>query len=140
MPTSPTTTTTTGYNMLQFDFDQATQFLASIPRTAGYGFRVIHPHSKGQLPRSQWYSVDELSQALQWLASYNEQGYGVYVGINDTTGTTKADVAGVSAYFIDIDNPEAVNTANLELLLDKLPPTMVVQSSTEGKLHYYWCL
>lgn len=99
------------------------------PNAKGYFFMAIK--DKGYT--KSW--VNKAFNAVQdELIHYNQQGYGIYVTVNeiDSSGHRKAEnVTRIRAVFEDNDTPHAVP------VLYPLQPSFEVESSP-GKFHRYW--
>jgi hypothetical protein len=91
--------------------------------------------AKGKDPFAQNYS-GTLDQRLDQLKTFNEQGAGVFVTINETDlkGRKIANIKRIRAVFVELDG------AQLDPILNDpdLPKPHMVIMSSPGKWHIYW--
>ena len=101
------------------------------PNAKGYFFMAI----KDKTYTKSWVNQD-LNAVKNDLIRYNQQGYGIYVAVNeiDHSGRRKQEnVTRIRAVFEDNDTPHAVPPVY------PLQPSFEVESSP-GKFHRYWVL
>lgn len=114
------------------DREETERFLDALGgKNIAYSFRLINPKTNNAV--NVW---GTLNDNLSTLESYNHQGYGVFVIIQEVKekGTTNDDVTKIRSLFIDVDD------AKIGLISDfHIKPSMIIESS-EGKYHYYWLL
>jgi hypothetical protein len=83
-------------------------------------------------------SFKDVEALLPQLKSLNAQGAAIYVAVNEFDGHRKLNnltrVRGVHA---DLDD---ASEAQLNKLLKTLAPSIIIQSSTTTKQHWYWLL
>lgn len=99
-------------------------------------FRCIHDTRKDIAAH---HFTGTLRHYWQTLCNYNADGYGIFCNINplDGQGRELANVAGIRAHVIDLDNLLTAQQ-NYERAINSNPiPTFAVQSSP-GKYHVYW--
>ncbi|NQV93979.1 MAG: hypothetical protein HQ482_02400 [Sphingomonadales bacterium] len=81
---------------------------------------------------------EKVEQLLPKLDALNTEGAAIYVAVNEFKGRRKLEnlnrIRGIHA---DLDD---ATEAQLQKLREILPPTIVVQSSTVKKQHWYWLL
>lgn len=118
------------------DLDEARRFLDLLAPGEPVTFQTF---DDGPSPKRKWMAQVEhgtLKRRRKWLTRMNQQGAGVFVTVNATTGERKAsDVVRPRALFVDIDEPAPGTLERLRAA--ELPPSMIVESSP-GKLHAYW--
>ena len=83
-------------------------------------------------------SLQDVEALLPQLQSLNTRGAAIYVAVNEFNGQRRLEnlkrMRGVHA---DLDD---VSDAQLSKLRETLAPSIVVQSSTTNKQHWYWLL
>lgn len=105
-------------------------------------YRLIHPSGR---TRHLWGRAAEQHERLTAL---NAEGYGVYAVVNaaaphvegrcaEGKGARDEDITAVRAVFVDFDG-EGKNLSALKAA--PLPPSLIVCSGLEHKLHGYWLL
>ena len=77
----------------------------------------------------EWGTVDEL---FRKLVARNEDGAGIYVVANKSTGAKDKDVTSVRAVFADQDVPSSRASEGWPI-----DPHMIVETSP-GRYHYWW--
>lgn len=78
-----------------------------------------------------------LSTHLEKLKELNQNGFGIFVTVNETDlkGRESKNITGIRAFFADFDEPD---TARIEYLKSlTLVPTLIVETSP-NKHHAYW--
>ena len=81
---------------------------------------------------------EQVEQLLPQLETLNAEGAAIYVAVNEFAGQRKtANLKRVRGVHADLDG---VTEEQLQALREKLPPTIVVQSSVGTKQHWYWLL
>lgn len=141
---------------LRIDASQAIQFFETLFDT-GEGIactelRAIHPDKKLGLPIvTGWGSIETLGDCAG-LLDLNKQGYGIYAVINrldeektkahhsNFKGAEDSFVTDITAVFVELDEENEPGHNLLKLQSCALEPTLIIQSSTTGKLHGYWRL
>jgi hypothetical protein len=114
---------------------------------APFRFRAIHDRDKGRPSVNLYGTFEDLAPRLVRL---NRAGYGIFVIINESTGTTDSTVTGIRAVFVDIDRDElpdrkarlkcfsgSTMSINIKGTAGLAPMSMIVESSP-GKYHIYW--
>lgn len=118
------------------DLDEARRFLDLLAPGEPVTFQTFDDCPS---PKRKWMAQVEhgtLERRRKWLTRMNQQGAGVFVTVNATTGERKAsDVVRVRALFVDIDEPAPGTLERLRAA--ELPPSIIVESSP-GRLHAYW--
>lgn len=104
------------------------------------------PMNRVFAPR-KWQSRQYRSSIYDILKSLNERGMAVYTTVNPVdhvyakenrfSGVANTHIVGVSALFLDFDQPEAISLEAIDAM--SLPPSIVVETSP-GKYHCYWLL
>ena len=132
-------------------YDEAIQFFKTLFGTEGTEIRLIHPRTKKVI--SYFGNIETKVDYEQIQANNEVEGYGVFALINK--GNEKAfnriksgegsikdqHIESIRALFVEIDSEEQIVGDNLERLEEAaLHPSIIVQSSTENKLHAYWLL
>lgn len=123
---------------MTYDIEQAQTMLDMLaPDGKGLTFQTFDDNadrgSKGVI--KQFHGA--LSTHAQSLAQFNERGAGVFITINATDGKarTKKNITAVRAVYVDFDSADP---KRLDMLLNlPLPPSLIVESSTD-KHHAYW--
>lgn len=83
-------------------------------------------------------SLENVKNLLHRLGVLNRKGAGIFVSVNAFDGRRKAEnLARVRGAHADLDG---VSAAQVQALRSALEPTIVVQSSGESNLHFYWFL
>ncbi len=83
-------------------------------------------------------SVSDVEALIPALTKLNEQGAAVYIAVNQFHGQRKKkNLTYVRGVHADLDD---VTAAQLATLRKALEPTIVVQSSSPAKQHWYWLL
>lgn len=130
-------------------YDEAIQFFKTLFGKDQTEIRLIHPRTTKVL---SFYGNIETKEDYEAIAPHNEiEGYGVFALINQGNeeafkriksgaGSTKDEhIESVRALFVEIDSEEQIEGDNLERLQEaSLHPSIIVQSSTENKIHAYW--
>ena len=111
---------------------------------ARFLFRAIHDCNKG---RPSANVCGTLEQCLPRLARLNQIGYGIFVIVNESTGTTDGTVTDVRAVFVDLDGIELADrkerlkyfagsaiSVNIKGTAGLAPISMIVESSP-GRYH-----
>jgi hypothetical protein len=84
------------------------------------------------------FTREQVEHLLPQLEALNAYGAAIYVAVNEFKGGRKIDnlrrVRGIHA---DLDK---ATEEQLQKLHEILPPTIVVQSSSKSKQHWYWLL
>lgn len=111
----------------------ARQFLKGLGRDS-FEFRCFHDQKdrKGRdIPQQLHGSFNEHKHALRLL---NDNGYGIFVQVNenDGKGNKAENITSAPVFFADLDGTPLENIERLAL-----PPHLVVSSSS-GKYHAYW--
>ncbi|MGV8841756.1 MAG: DUF3987 domain-containing protein [Pseudomonas sp.] len=124
------------------DLQQAGEFLKAIdPNASAWAFRTfddVEVDGKGRkLPELTKVCQGTLESCAQELARLSGKGAGVFVTVNETDGKgrSKANIVRVRALFADFDKIDP--TVPDRLRADSLPPSIIVESST-NKWHAYW--
>lgn len=78
-----------------------------------------------------------LNTHIDQLTKLNQNGYGVFVTVNETDlkGREYKNIIGIRAFFADFDEPDAARIEYLKSLT--LAPTLIVETSP-NKHHAYW--
>lgn len=78
-----------------------------------------------------------LSAHLEKLKDLNQNGFGIFVTVNETDlkGRESKNISGIRAFFADFDEPDATRIEYLKSLT--LVPTLIVETSP-NKHHAYW--
>jgi len=114
------------------DQTQAETFLTLLDEADDrFLFASIYPGTEESPAKCihEWGTVDEL---FRKLVARNEDGAGIYVVANKSTGAKDSDVTSVRAIFADQDVPSSI--ANESWPID---PHMIVETSP-GRYHYWW--
>jgi RepB DNA-primase from phage plasmid len=118
---------------------------------ASFQFRAIRDRDKGRPPANFCGTFEELASPL---ARLNQAGYGIFVIINESTGTTDGTVTDIRCVFVDLDRAVEGDelaerkarlnyfagspiSINLKGTAGLAPMSMIVESSP-GKFHVYW--
>lgn len=117
------------------DLSQAQRFLTLLDEdNEHFTFEAIEePKPKQRSPKVQRYhgTLETYSEVLR---KSNQQGYGIFVAVNDTDGKgrKKENVNKIRAFFVDLDGSpmNSVRQAPLD-------PHIIVESSP-GRYHVYW--
>lgn len=122
-------------------------WVASAPNAA-FRFRAIHDRDRS-CPSVNVYGT--LEQRSDRLTQLNQAGYGIFVIVNGSTGTTDDTVADIRCVFVDFDGIEMPNRKErLEYFCGAAPVTLVRKGTAEtaplsmaiesspGKYHAYW--
>ena len=121
------------------DLQQTEAYIASLtgdPNSV-MDWRVIHDSDKGQKGRN---IRGSLHQVQNELVQYNQEGWGVFVTINqmDGQGHSLENVHAIRTHVIDLDDPEtSVNNFKRAADDQKIPPHFYVNTSKD-KFHVYW--
>lgn len=113
--------------------------------------RLIHPYKKnargGALIESLWGSLEKPEYA-EHLKSFNDDDFGMFLvvnqpkqGLHETlngASVKDSDVERITSFFVDMDGEKEVGDNLDKLENSPLPPSMVVRSSTDDKIHAYW--
>lgn len=119
------------------DYNQALAFIAATTGDANTicDFRGVHETDRSVAGRKRRGTLQE-----HWLelSQMNNEGFGVYMTINETDGqgADNVNVMGVRAQFIDLDNIDAQQMFTEACHMEP-KPSFYVQSSP-GKFHVYW--
>jgi putative DNA primase/helicase len=111
--------------------------------------RCIHPDRSKQT-FNFWGSLEE-PQFAEPFMELNREGYGIYLVVNQPMqaagrarvleqkrGLSDEHIESVNALFVEMDEEDEYG-ANMEKLQEAaLPPSILIRSSTEEKLHAYW--
>lgn len=107
--------------------------------------RTIWPDREAGLkPHSIWCRAGELHlpDHVAWMGKYNQDGWGVYVGINarKKSGGKKAELVLLArCLFADFDKGETIEGARRNIRDSGLPEPTVLVNSGHG-VHTYWRL
>lgn len=83
-------------------------------------------------------TLSGVAELLPELEKLNAAGAAVYIAVNECNGQrTKANVCRIRGIHGDFDG---VSEEVLRAIRDRLPPTIEVQSSNPGNVHFYWLL
>jgi hypothetical protein len=122
------------------DYQSAFAYIAALtqadPNTVIVDFRCIHDVDKATaaIPRR-----GTLPQLWNELVAWNNNGYGVFVNINEMDGSgtfTLSNVSVVRCQVVDLDNLMAPQNYEATTKFNPIP-SFAVQSSP-GKFHVYW--
>ncbi|MDN7137895.1 DUF927 domain-containing protein [Pseudidiomarina sp. 1ASP75-14] len=134
---------------------QARLFVDLINPTGPRCFRMLSPKSalekRPALNRifapKKWQVGSHGESLYDILKSLNERGLAVYMTVNPVereyakenrfSGVANQHIVGVSALFLDFDQPHAISLEAIDAM--SLPPSIVVETSP-GKYHCYWLL
>jgi hypothetical protein len=114
------------------DHGAAEKFLNAISRSTKATFFAGHDREKSNKP---WQRHGQLHQLVPKMCELSEQGFGMFVTINETDGSGKRTVdriIRVRACFVDLDGAPLTNSQRL-----RLRPHIVVTTSS-GRYHLYW--
>lgn len=108
-------------------------FLETLDPTGVFTFQAIYERPEKSKRKSSPIMHGTLAEHLQKLIELNDQGYGIFVMVNEGNGLGRkeADVKRVRANFIDLDG------APVAPALKAAEPHLVVETSP-GKWHVYW--
>lgn len=97
-------------------------------------FRAIHPKTSDVKSFSGY--IEEIHPHLKLL---NESGYGIFMTINitDGQGLKNQNVVGLTAFFMDFDDPQRDNLTDIESL--PIEPSFIIETSP-NKYHVYYIL
>lgn len=114
---------------------QAQSFLTALDEDSDeFCFQTFDDNGKRAAKQLTRKLFGSLEQHKDTLSKLNEQGAGIFVTINQTTGKgrKKADITRIRALFVDLDGAPMEPLQNAST-----PPHITVQSST-GRFHAYW--
>lgn len=99
-------------------------------------FRVIDDRETGELAKNL---RGTLAEMLPTLHAYNQQGWGVFIAVNqlDGRGFKLPNVQSIRAHVVDLDNPLNSHDGYQRACNSPTPPHIAVQSSAQ-KYHLYW--
>jgi hypothetical protein len=95
-------------------------------------FFAGHDREKSNKP---WQRHGSLERLFPKMCELSEQGYGIYVAINETDGSGGRSIdhiVSVRACFVDLDGVPLTNSHRLKLL------PHIVASTSPGRYHLYW--
>lgn len=122
--------------MLSFNYDQAAAFLTALAGIeTAYDFRAIHDRNDGVPARNVRGTLAECWQALQ---TFNNDGFGIFVVVNETDGAGReaVNVRSVRANFVDLDRGDVAGNYQRAMQWELKPSFTVV--SSPGRAHVYW--
>lgn len=120
-------------------FEQASAFVNAITGnqadSAIIDFRAIHDSNKA-IPAIPF--RDTIGNAWSSICHYNGQGYGIFatVAAMDGNGRELANVQGLRAHYVDLDNLSAAQ--NLDRAAAWQPAPSFAVNSSPNKFHVYW--
>lgn len=83
-------------------------------------------------------TLEQVAALIPRLKGLNDQGAGIFTTVNRCTGQrSKNNVTKLRAVHADVD---AATDQQRKMLLESLPPSIIVTSSEPTKLHLYWQL
>ena len=83
-------------------------------------------------------TLSRVAQITPGLDELNAAGAAVYVMVNECKGQRKkSKVSRIRGIHADFDG---ISEGVLAIVRDRLPPTIEVQSSDPGNVHFYWLL
>jgi hypothetical protein len=113
-----------------------------------FQFRAIHDRDKSRPSVNVCGTFERCSSRLTRL---NQAGYGVFVVINESEGTTDATVTGARCVFVDLDRPAEIErkerllyfagspiTVNIHKAWAGIAPVSMIVESSLRKHHLYW--
>jgi hypothetical protein len=99
---------------------------------------VVRPKHDPLLRRHPDLTASDVEALIPALTKLNEKGAAVYIAVNQFRGQRKKkNLAYVRGVHADLDD---VTEEQLTALRNTLEPTIVVQSSSAAKQHWYWLL
>jgi hypothetical protein len=115
------------------DYSAAERFVRAISRGKTEGtFFAGHDREESRPP---WQRHGSLERLFPKMCELLEQGYGIYVAINETDGSGKrrvGNIVGVRACFVDLDGAPLINSQRLKLL------PHIGANTSPGRYHLYW--
>jgi putative DNA primase/helicase len=96
------------------------------------------PHPDPLRRRFPTQTLEQVELLLPNLEDLNQQGAAIYIAVNEFDGQRKLDnLARVRGVHADLDD---ATEAQLLSMRNMLEPSIVVQSSSSNKQHWYWLL
>jgi hypothetical protein len=133
------------------DLTQARRFESALLAGASTEYRLLRPRGT---PGGVLCHFGDLSGLESLLARRNAAGWGVYALVNGLrpgraeeiradplhhVGARDQDIISIRAVFVELDRPESRPGENLARIDNApLPPSLLVRSSSPGRLHAYW--
>ena len=123
------------------DYDYAVAFVAALTgsdgATARMSFRCLHDTDKGQ----PGHSYDgSLAQLWSTFVGYQQQGWGIFVNVNELDGQGRelANVSSLRAHIVDLDGIDSRQQYEAAAAWSPAP-SFAVESSPD-RYHVYWVL
>jgi RepB DNA-primase from phage plasmid len=138
-----------GYTGAWRETNDAEKYLRRIADAPGasFHFRAIHDREKGRAAVNLYGTFD---QCVSRLTRLNQSDFGIFVIINESSGTTDSTVTDIRCVFADLDRNELPErktrllyfagspiSVNIKATTGLAPMSMIVESSP-GKYHIYW--
>ena len=120
------------------DIEQAKRFLKALGPSATKFTFTLFSDDKSSLkpPRTLHTTLDEAWPTI-FALNQPDQGYGVFVAVNEAKDGDRKNIVRVRALYADADEPEQVKTVLAAIKAAGVGMSMVVKSSP-GKMHVYW--